>query len=71
MQCSQNMCLCEGAPECGVCACLTSALHCMCCPSYLLHVSHSSSNNCVDSIGRCVLYVQIADTKRAPMCVGT
>ena len=39
---------------------------------YMSHIpDFVSSNNCVDLIGRCVLYVRIADMKRAPMCVGT
>ena len=29
------------------------------------------SNNCVDSIGRWMLYVQVVDVEPAPTCVGT
>ena len=29
------------------------------------------SNNCVDSIGRCVLYVRVVDVEPVPMCMGT
>ena len=39
---------------------------------YLLHdPDFVCLNNCVDSIGRCVLYVRVVDVERALTCVGT
>ena len=39
---------------------------------YMSHIpDFVSSNNCVDSIGRCVLYVRVVDVEPVPMCMGT
>ena len=58
-----------------VCGCVQPpAMHCRCCKTifYMLHdPDFVGSNNCVDSIGRCVLYVRVVDVEPAPTCVGT